>query len=157
MRDELIPQESQTLRLRFLQAGRGGVPIFWDVVVQKRRFACSKYIPLVQKHQKKWRRRGTVCNDLTCSAISQIWKQWLLASVFTSSCDYSHVLFVFSYLFGSWHCVLMKKRRFLNPMKSKGGCRTGRVCSDLTCSAISEIENSDVLPAFSHLFMITVT
>ena len=51
----------------------------------------------------------------------------------------------------------MKKRRFLNHTKSQGGCRRGRVCSDRTRSAISDSEDIDLLPLFSHLLLITVT
>jgi len=42
MRDELIPPDTQTLRLRLLRADKRGEPIFWDLLFQKDCFACSK-------------------------------------------------------------------------------------------------------------------
>ena len=61
--------------------------------------------------------------------------------------------------------VFMKKRRFLNPSRLRSrredagvaGVQDAGVCSDLTCSAISHFENSDFVPVFSHLFVVTAT
>jgi hypothetical protein len=65
-----------------------------------------------------------ICSDLTCSALSDFENSELLPVlshllVISIVIDYNHLLLVFSHLFDSCHCVLMKKRRFLNPMKLK--------------------------------------
>jgi len=63
-----------------------------------------------------------VCSDLTCSALIDFENSGLLPVlshliVILIVIDYNNLLLVFSHLFDSCHCVLMKKRRFLDPTK----------------------------------------